>query len=313
MSNTTFKWFYRLSLLLITLFLNQTLATAKPNSLDFAKTFDIGKGRQVYLRCSGSGAPTVIMESGYRNNSDVWTVSVEGKKAIFPAVASYTRVCVYDRPGTIGWTVNALSRSDQITMPRSADSVVTDLHDVLQAAKLKGPFILVGHSLGGIFTRLFASKYPNEVEGLILVDAYPESFKSLLGPKKWAAYLKITGLAVPGIKDPNHFENIDFDQVTSVMEDTAVKSPLKPMPLIVLSRGLPTDLPVPNDPELTSVAFEQAWQKGQNKLVLLEPHAKHLIATKSQHYIQYAQPDLIIDAIHQMVEDIRKNKNKKAG
>jgi pimeloyl-ACP methyl ester carboxylesterase len=295
------------SLLFILFFLNQTLAFANTNSSNFAKLIDIDQGRKIFLKCSGTGTPTVILESGYRNNSDVWTISRERKQAIFPAVASFTRVCVYDRPGTVGATLEDLSRSDRITMPRTVESLVTDLHYLLQAAKIKGPYILAGHSLGGLSIRLFASRYPNEVAGLILIDAYPESFKSLLGPKKWHAYLKIMTTAIPDIKDPSHFETIDFDKVTRVMEETAAKTPLKPMPLIILSRGLPADLPVQKNSELTSKVLEEAWRTGQNQLASLVPQAEQVIATKSQHDIMLTQPELIINAIHKMVNELRKD------
>jgi pimeloyl-ACP methyl ester carboxylesterase len=295
--------FFYMFLMVIALLIKQTAVLANTNN--FAKSIDIGHGRQMYLKCSGSGSPTVLLESGYRNDSDVWTVSIEGKETVFPAIASFTRVCVYDRPGTIGWTINDHSRSDKLKMPRTAESVVSDLHILLDKAKEHGPFLLVGHSLGGIFVRLYASAYPQEVVGLVLVDAYPESFKSQLGAQDWQDYLKITIPTPPGIKDPNHFENIDFDDLTSSMENLAKNSPLQPMPLIVLSRGLAADLPNQGQTSLTSEVFEKAWQAGQKQLVSLEPNSKQIIATKSQHYIQYFQPELIIKAIHAMVNNIR--------
>ncbi|MBA3535784.1 MAG: alpha/beta hydrolase [Tatlockia sp.] len=293
----------------LSLFLIQKAVTSA-NSNDFAKLVDIGTGRKIFLKCSGKGSPTILLESGYRNDSDVWTVSIQGKKSIFPAIAAFTRVCVYDRPGTIGWTIKDHSRSDKIKMPRSAESVVQDLHSLLEKAKEPGPYVLVGHSLGGIFVRLYASAYPNEVAGLILVDAYPESFRTKIGKKTWQEYLKITIPNPPGITDPN-FENLDFDKVTDYIEEVSKYKPLKPMPLTVLSRGQAAELPKQVESLLTSDEMEKAWQAGQKKLVSLAPNSKQIIATESQHYIQYFQPELIIEAIRTMVFQIRDIEQKK--
>lgn len=265
---------------------------------------DIGGGRHLYLKCAGSGTPTVILESGFRNNSDVWTVSTDKKPSIFSSISAVTRVCVYDRPGTIGWTVNAKSRSDVIAMPRSINSMTEDLHALLKAGNIKGPYILVGHSFGGILIRLYASKYPDEVIGMILIDAYPESLRSFLGKEKWDVTLKMMETIPEGINDKSHFENIDFDQASTVMEETASHSPLKSMPLIVISRGKAADLSVPES-ALSSNDFEKAWRLGQQQLVSLEPDATHIIANKSQHYVQYAQPELIIQSIKKMIKQVK--------
>ncbi len=261
----------------------------------------------IYLKCKGTGSPTVILESGYRNDSDVWTMSLNGKPAIFPAIASFTRVCVYDRPNTIGATIKDLSRSDKIKMPRTPESVVEELHSVLLKAHVQKPYLLVGHSLGGIFIRLYAALYPHDVAGLVLVDAYPETFKSYLGHKYWQAYLTITKPAPEGLEHYN-IENINFDDVTRVMENTEKNSPLPSIPLTVISRGVTADLPEQAQNILPSAAFEKAWQEGQNQLVLLSPHAKHIIAKKSQHYVQATEPELIINSIHEMVDEIRNAK-----
>ena len=91
-------------------------------------------------------------------------------------VGAFTRVCVYDRPGTL---LNAedtagRSRSDPAPLPRTAQDVVADLHALLRAARVPGPYVLVGHSLGGLCVRLYATTYPEEVAGLVLVDASHE-------------------------------------------------------------------------------------------------------------------------------------------
>ena len=91
---------------------------------------------------------------------------------VFQAVSGFTRACVYDRPGTA--TGDHLSRSDAAPQPRTAADVVADLHSMLHDSGEPGPYVLVAHSIGGLFARLFATTFPDEVAGLVLVDTSHE-------------------------------------------------------------------------------------------------------------------------------------------
>src|SRR6266481_3019733 len=107
--------------------------TRVPASGDFAGLVEIGGGRKMYLVCRGAGSPTVILESGYRNDADIWSAPLEpGMSTVFPQVAKFTRVCAYDRPGTF-LDADHLSRSSPVAMPRSARDLVSDLHALLGA------------------------------------------------------------------------------------------------------------------------------------------------------------------------------------
>ena len=112
---------------------------------DFAGLVDIGGGRHIYLECRGTGSPTVILESGYGNNADVWdTVALDpgsDKTAVLPGVAAFTRVCAYDRPGTM-LDADHRSRSDPVPMPRTAADAVADLHALIDGAGIPGPYVL---------------------------------------------------------------------------------------------------------------------------------------------------------------------------
>ena len=190
-------------------------------------------------------------------------------------------------------------------MPRTAEEVVFELHDLLDAAKIEGPFVLAGHSLGGLFARLYAATYPGQVAGLVLIDAWPESMPKLLGPEQWQAYEALSAPPPPGLETYRDLETIDFGAASERMAEAAAHQPLYGIPLFVLSRAKPVALP-PNVPAAFSpAAFEAAWQKGQGELVALEPDAKHAIATDSDHYIQVEQPDLVVDAVRQVVEAVR--------
>jgi pimeloyl-ACP methyl ester carboxylesterase len=116
---------------------------------------DVG-GHRLHLYCTGSGSPTVVLEPGGGEMSSNlgW---------ITPAVARDTRVCVYDRPGR-GWTEPADTAQD-------GNQIATDLHTLLQRGHVPGPYVLAGHSFGGLYVLAFAARYPNDVAGMVLVDS----------------------------------------------------------------------------------------------------------------------------------------------
>jgi pimeloyl-ACP methyl ester carboxylesterase len=161
---------------------------------DFAGLVDIG-GRRLYLECRGSGGPTVVLVAGYGNHGGIWSLESPElpQPPVLPTVAGFTRVCAYDRPGTVGDVDDPTdrSRSDPVPQPRAARDTVADLHALLQAARVPGPYVLVGHSLGGLYARLYAATYPDEVAGMVLVDAMSERFRAVLTPEQWAASLEL--------------------------------------------------------------------------------------------------------------------------
>lgn len=138
-------------------------------SADDVSLVDIGGGRKMYVKCQGAGSPTVVLVSGRTDRSDIW-------QAVFPSVAKFTRVCAYDRPGTISIVNNTVepSRSTSVPQPTTPKNGVEDLHALLTAAKIPGPYVLVGHSYGGLIVRLYVSTYPNDVVGLVLIDTLTE-------------------------------------------------------------------------------------------------------------------------------------------
>jgi pimeloyl-ACP methyl ester carboxylesterase len=125
---------------------------------------DVG-GHRLHLNCAGTGRPTVILESGLGEAGTYWGL-------ISSAVARDTRVCVYDRAGR-GW-------SDPAPVPQDGFAVARDLHVLLERALVPGPFVLVGHSSGAQYVRIFAGRYPEQVAGMILLDGQPaEAFEGL--------------------------------------------------------------------------------------------------------------------------------------
>ncbi len=191
-------------------------------------------------------------------------------------------------------------------MPRTARDVVSDLHALLQTAHVPGPYVFAAHSFGGIFARLYASTYPNEVVGMVLVDALSEKVRSGLTPEQWKLYVIILTKPPSGLEKYKDIETLDVNASFDQIEKAATAQPLRPIPLFVLTQGQPFDLsslqPLPAD---FPAALDRAWHTGQDALATLAPNAKHIIATKSGHNIQVQEPQLVIDAIKQVVEAVR--------
>jgi len=283
-------------------------STEPPATSDnVAGLIDIDGGRKLYLECKGAGSPVVILEAGLRNRADIWSVKPDAGAAVFPEVAAFTRVCAYDRPGTtLG--VDQFSRSDPVPMPRTVKDAVADLHALLGAAAIPPPYVLVGHSTGGLISRLYASTFPKEVAGLVLVDAIPEGVQAAMTPEQWKIYDRLLLVDPPkelaAYKD---LETIDFDVSFAQMRAASKATPLPPIPFIVISKGKPFALP-PGLPDWLPATLEQAWTSGQNELARLVANTPHRIATKSSHYVQIEEPQLVIDAIRQVVEAARAEK-----
>jgi pimeloyl-ACP methyl ester carboxylesterase len=287
---------------------------------DFAGLVDIG-GRRLYLECRGTDSPTVVLEDGAGLGADLWSVDLlepaGTRPMVLPTVAGFTRVCAYDRPGISLVHNPALhplapadrpfpSRSDPAPMPRTAQDVVADLHALLQAAGVPGPYVLVGHSFGGLVTQLYARAYPNEVVGLVLVDAaheetYP-AWQALMGPAQWAEVMNLTQTAPTGLEDYAGFERLDLEGTVAEGRQARADQPLRPLPLAVLTHGQPFAALVPNWP---GDAFERMWLGMQHDLATLVPNARFIIAGESGHNTQQDQPALVIEAIRQVVAGVR--------
>jgi len=141
---------------------------------------DVG-GHRLHLVCVGSGTPTVILESGLGESAAYWGW-------ISNAVAHETRVCAYDRAGR-GWSESVATSQDGV-------AVATDLHILLDRAHVDGPFVLVGHSSGAEYVRIFAGRYPEQVAGMVLLDGQPpEVFESLpIFPTFYNVFRRVSAL-----------------------------------------------------------------------------------------------------------------------
>src|SRR2546421_6567452 len=150
----------------------QVVVAAAAEGSNSGGLVDIGGGRKMYLKCSGTGSPTVVLVGGLRASADDWSISNKSKPTVFSEVGKFTRVCACDRPGTpVG---EKPSRSDPVPQPSTAKDAVADLHALLSASGKAGPYVLVGHSYGGLGVKLYSRTHPENVAGLVLVRAVRE-------------------------------------------------------------------------------------------------------------------------------------------
>jgi pimeloyl-ACP methyl ester carboxylesterase len=285
---------------------SQAPPTAPPPSGsagDFAQSVDIGNGRTLFLECHGTNAAgneTVVLISGYRDSGDVWTVDEAiVPPSVGPAVpvglARSHRVCSFDRPGTLRYTADGnplTDRSSPVPQPRTAADVVADLHAVLSAAQVPGPYIVTAHSLGGLFARLYAQTYPVDVGGIVFVDAFSATVPEVFGAR-WPLYRDdVLGAVPPGTQlSVPTAERIDIDATVAQVN---AAPPLRPVPIAVLTKTEPFETSLPFPPELPSADLNRLYEVAQTSLVALEPGTPQTFATGDAHYIQWQSPDLVI-------------------
>jgi pimeloyl-ACP methyl ester carboxylesterase len=254
----------------------------------FSGWFDVGGGRRLFLRCTGHRSPTVVLEGGL--TSDWYELQNQ--------LSGFTRVCSYDRPG------GPSSRSDPAPIPRTARDFVADLHALLRAAHVPGPYVLAGHSISGLFSLLYASSHPRQVAGLVLIDAvHPATIKRrlamlkpLVPPEVWEALRQLMITVPPRLVDPEGIDSWTSERQT---RKALRRSPLRPMPLVVLAHGHP-------EPDTPFVELEEPfWRQLQRELAQLVPGGRLVIATESGHIIQDDQPELVLDAIRDVVLAVR--------
>lgn len=300
-----------------------------PNSYPpIGKLVDVG-GHRLHIYPTGEGSPTIIFESGGASWSLDWNL-------VQTEVAKFTSACSYDRAG-FGW-------SDSGPKPRTSEQIVTELHTLLTKTEIKKPYILVGHSFGGHTVRLFAKRYPDEVAGIILLDARHEAINSRMPPAWRKIELAGKGMyqfmllasrlgalnllgklmgekAAPPIVtklppeirpqyieigfQPKYFQG-NLDELAACAESDKQLSAIGSLGNIPLTviRHGIPDL-FASMPAEQAKRAEKVWQELQTDLAKLSSNSQMLVAKKSGHGIQIDQPGLVVDAIRQMVETVR--------
>lgn len=270
-----------------------------------AMLVDIGESRKMFLECEGTGSPTIVFISGRSDRGEIW------KKSIFSEVAKWTHTCVYDRPGTISIHDNQIltTHTTLVKQPVTAKNGVDDLHALLTVANVKGPYILVAHSYGGLIARLFASTYPKEVAGLVLIDTLTEYLYDKLPPEYQMLWVRLNSHYS---KDVDQYTTQERTNFLEIFDEMRKALPPPSMPVIVLTSDqsydfkaliqqniLPGDTPL----ELATIIFK-AHLEGQKQLAV-SLNAKQISNTHAGHYIQVEQPKTVLDAIHAILEEVQ--------
>jgi pimeloyl-ACP methyl ester carboxylesterase len=258
---------------------------------------DLG-GYRLAISCVGTGSPTVILDAGMGDTSEVWHQVQE-------AVSKFTHVCSYDRAGR--------GQSDPGPRPRTSQTIVTELHTLLTRARIPGSYVLVGHSFGGFNARLYASQYSDEVVGLVLVDsAHPDlDLVALLPPEspdESQGVRQARQVLKQETQETGNPEGID--PAASAAQVRSIAS-LGALPLVVLTHTSDSWIEMlvtgfPGFPRELATRLEQTWQEQQRQLLPLSSHSRQMVAQHSGHYIHLEEPELVVNAIRSVVELARR-------
>jgi pimeloyl-ACP methyl ester carboxylesterase len=308
--------------LLLLAFLFLTLSSvAKSEEVSFeppGQLIDVN-GRDMHINCIGNKSPTIILDSGAGGFSLEW-------RNIQYSLAQYARVCAYDRAG-YGW-------SEMGPLPRTTKRIAHELHTLLENAGIHGPYIIVGHSFGGFTAQYFARYFDDEIAGLVLIDSsheeqvhrLPENGKNVV---RRSLHQDRSNMVTKSVLH-EHFPEEEAAVAQQLMQrwsamltwreemaNYALSSrqvrdvhhrPILQIPIVVLSRGKRVwpDTPYGD-------AMEAAWKELQNELNDMSGNSTHIIAEKSGHVIHLDEPELVVDAIHDVLYIIAKDLDEQGG
>ena len=279
---------------------------------------DVG-GHQLHIHCLGEGDVTIIVDTGAAD----WSLSWQHLHA---NLAQQTRTCIYDRAG-LGW-------SEAGPMPRTSETLVAELHTLLTNAEIEPPYILLGHSLGGYNARVFQDRYPEEVAGIILVDAaHPDQWERLpsetmdlvdqqVGLLETMVPLSKFGIVrflLPTneqlskerqIINKAHFAR-DHHLATAASEfgngvisaqQAAATAELDDLPLVVITAGRSFDAFRPLVDEFPFEEADQTWLELQAELASLSTNSVHLVSETADHNINFTDPAMILTGVAEMMQ-----------
>jgi pimeloyl-ACP methyl ester carboxylesterase len=254
-----------------------------------------------------------VLVTGLGERAENWSQTTkpsDEREAVHPNIAKFARVCAYDRPGTAasGASGPEPTRSTPVPQPTTPRGDAADLRALLKASGERGPFVLVGHSLGGPIIEMYASAYPKQVAGLVLVDALSEDLGDGLSPEQLADFQQLNSPATQG--RPPGSEDVDFTVLTQQLRDAAA---IPKVPTIVLTADqfhiTPEAIASGQLPAFVTQDFADAlWRSqlaAQDELAAKFPGAKHVTKTNATHYIQNDQPTLVVDSIRDVVRRAR--------
>jgi pimeloyl-ACP methyl ester carboxylesterase len=230
----------------------------------------------IEAKIDGMGRPAVIFESGFTGGLFLWA-SVQGQ------IASQTLTLSYERAG--------LGRSDPGPEPRSAAQIARDLHALLAAKAIAPPYILVGHSAGGLFVRVFAHMYPKEIAALVLVDPATDEDYERLRHDKSVEDLQKAGMPPGAVAQ--------WRALPETIDQARQSWPLPAVPVVVLTSGKPLGAW-----PLATAADMQQWLESHNQLVAKIPGAVHIVLPNADH-LSILQEGAVVEQITKMLNAVR--------
>ena len=288
---------YYLSIWMITLCLLTSCNGYSTGPLDLK--LDVG-AHSLHLVCVGQGSPTVVLDTGSGETYESW-------QSIIDRIAKETRVCAYNRAG--------YGRSEPGPLPRDSGREAEELRTLLDKAGIKAPYLLLGHSLGGLNMQVFASQYPKLVAGMVLIEPPPLQF--ILGQQFPELYQRakqeapsLLAMAEQARKASKLLEASFFETLASehemMLSETAQQllaiESFGNVPLIVMGAGQPQ--PAFGD---QAQAFQQFWIAQSQSLASKSTRGAFVLVQESGHYIYLDAPDSVLEAIRQVIKQARQS------
>jgi pimeloyl-ACP methyl ester carboxylesterase len=284
---------------LFALLLSMIACSSKPVNQSDDRMVDIGT-HSLHIYCAGQGSPTVVMDTGFGDASDKL-------RPIQARIAQEVRVCVYDRAG--------YGLSEPGPMPRHGRQVASELKLLLEKAGIPGPYLLVGHSLGGLNVQVFASQYPKLVAGIVLIEPPPlrfilgQQFPDLYqraqqeGPNMLA--MAEQARTASRLKEASFLETLASEHemmLSETAQQLAAVESFGNIPLIVMGAGQPQ--PAFGD---QAQAFQQFWIESGQALASKSSRGAFVLVQESGHYIYRDAPDSVLEAIRQVIKQVRRS------
>ena len=231
---------------------------------------------------TGRGSPTVVFENGLDGRLEWWA-------QVLPVISKETQVFAYNRPG--------IGASAEVSTPRDGETVIRELRTLLHAKRVEPPYVLVGHSLGGLYMQLYARRYPDEVAGLVLVDStHPEQLKGAGSKENWPGWFNF--LLEASLSDAA-LKELDAIPVTG--SEMLALPALTGKPVIVLS----AQKPMQDDSEMARHANSKRVD-----IARLHPGAKQ-VWVDSGHAIPLENPQAVIAAVQDVLSMLKKQSTEK--
>lgn len=250
------------------------LVVAGCSSLPHSDTAYSGEQRLGFSRM-GVGRPVLVFESGMGDGKSAW-------EPIFEPLSEYFTVFAYDRPG--------YGDSPETSAPRDAQTIVRELHDLLRATNTPGPYVLIGHSIGGQYMEYFARNYPDEVAALVLIDTRHVDFTQRCQQETDSGKCELPSLVrmvMPGNM------KAEYNATDETRQQMHASPDLRSVPVLALSSD-----------NFDDEEYRQLWHDTHERLAGESNQGHHIVVSGTNHYIHHEEPERVMELIRQFVEQM---------